>query len=105
MRIIARSTLKLFIDASAGKRGHAALKTALEAWFAEARKAKWKSSAEVERLYANASVVSSDRIVFNIKGNDYRLVVAIDYEKSILWIKWVGTHADYDEIDCGDGDI
>jgi mRNA interferase HigB len=55
--------------------------------------------ADVKRLYASASVVSADRIVFNIKGNDYRLVVAVDFEKSIVWIKWLGTHGDYDRID------
>ncbi len=99
MRVIARSTLKRFIERTHGRRGHAALKSALEAWFTEARNAKWKNSAEVKRLYATASIVSSDRVVFNIKGNDYRLVVAIDYEKGILWIKWIGTHAEYDSID------
>jgi mRNA interferase HigB len=54
---------------------------------------------DVKRLYASASIVGADRVVFNIKGNDYRLVVAIDYEKAIVWIKWIGTHADYDDID------
>jgi mRNA interferase HigB len=53
----------------------------------------------VKRSYATASIVSADRIVFNIKGNDYRLVVAIDFEKKIAWIKWIGTHKDYDKID------
>ena len=74
------------------------MKSALKAWFTEARNAKWKNSAEVKRLYATASIVSSDRVVFNIKGNDYRLVVAVDYEKAIVWIKWIGTHAEYDGI-------
>jgi mRNA interferase HigB len=46
-----------------------------------------------------ASIVSADRVVFNIKGNDYRLVVAVDFEKSIVWTKWIGTHRDYDKID------
>jgi mRNA interferase HigB len=55
--------------------------------------------ADVKRLYATASVVTAERIVFNIKGNDYRLVAAIDFEKSILWIKWIGTHKDYDRTD------
>ena len=59
--------------------------------------------AAVKRLYASASVVSSDRIVFNIKGNDYRLVVAVDFEKGIVWINWIGTHADYDDIDVRTG--
>lgn len=57
------------------------------------------SMADVKARYATASVISSDRVVFNIKGNDYRLVVAIDFEKSIVWIKWLGTHKDYDGID------
>ena len=52
-----------------------------------------------ERRYATASIVSAERIVFNIKGNDYRLVVAVDFEKGIVWIKWIGTHKAYDKID------
>jgi len=55
--------------------------------------------ADVKRLYATASIVGADRVVFNIKGNSYRLVVAIDFEKGIIWIKWIGTHRDYDRID------
>jgi mRNA-degrading endonuclease HigB of HigAB toxin-antitoxin module len=57
------------------------------------------NTADVKRLYASASIVSSDRIVFNIRGNAYRLVVAVDFEKGIVWIKWLGTHRDYDRID------
>ena len=72
---------------------------AVDAWFAEARKSRWVHAADVKARYATASIVSSDRIVFNIKGNDYRLVVAVDFEKSIVWIKWIGTHRDYDHID------
>ncbi|MCK1744192.1 type II toxin-antitoxin system HigB family toxin [Bradyrhizobium sp. 139] len=49
--------------------------------------------------YATASIISADRVVFNVKGNDYRLVAAVDFEKSIVWIKWIGTHRDYDKID------
>ena len=79
--------------------GHARFLDALDAWFAEVSKAAWLSTADVKRLYATASIVSADRIVFNIKGNDYRLVVAVDFEKGIVWIKWVGTHQDYDRID------
>jgi len=55
--------------------------------------------ADVKRLYATASIVGADRVVFNIKGNSYRLVVAVDFEKGIVWIKWIGTHRDYDRID------
>lgn len=75
------------------------MKAALDAWFDEARKARWKDTAEVRRSYATASIVTGERIVFNIKGNDYRLVVAVDFERSIVWIKWIGTHRDYDRID------
>ena len=55
--------------------------------------------ADIRRSYATASIVSAGRVVFNVKGNDYRLVVAVDFEKNIVWIKWIGTHRDYDKID------
>jgi mRNA interferase HigB len=99
MRIIARSTLRRFVDSRKGHKDRAALGAALDAWFDEVKKAKWKSTADVKRLYATASIVSAERIVFNVKGNDYRLVIAVDFEKAIVWIKWVGTHEEYDRID------
>lgn len=99
MRIIARRTLREFVERLAGHGDQQAVKNALDAWFDEVKRAQWRSSADVKLLYATASIVSSDRTVFNIKGNDYRLVVAVDYEKGIVWIKWIGTHAEYDRID------
>jgi mRNA interferase HigB len=99
MRIIARRTLREFVEARRGHRDCAALKAALDAWFDEVKKARWSSTADVRRSYATASIILADRFVFNIKGNDYRLVVAIDFEKTIVWIKWIGTHKDYDKID------
>jgi mRNA interferase HigB len=99
MRIIARRTLREFAERRRGYKDHSALKAALDAWFDEVKKAQWSSPADVKRSYATASIVSAERIVFNIKGNDYRLVVAVDFEKSIAWIKWIGTHKDYDKID------
>jgi mRNA interferase HigB len=99
MRIIARRTLREFVDSLAGQKGQPAVKASLDAWFAEVGKAAWTSTADVKRLYATASVVSAERIVFNIKGNDYRLVASVDFEKSIVWIKWIGTHKAYDKID------
>lgn len=99
MRIIARRTLRQFVDSLAGQKDQPAVKAALDAWFDEVSKADWKSSADVKRLYATASIVSAERIVFNIKGNDYRLVAAVDFEKAIVWIKWIGTHKAYDRID------
>jgi mRNA interferase HigB len=100
MRIIARRTLREFVESRKGRKDHAALKAAVDAWFAEVKKAEWSSTADVKRLYGSASIVSAERIVFNIKGNDYRLIVAVDFEKRIVWIKWIGTHADYDRIDA-----
>jgi mRNA interferase HigB len=99
MRIIARRKLREFVDAHARDRNHSALKAALDSWFAEARRARWRSMTDVKRLYRSASVVTRERIVFNIKGNDYRLVAAVDFEKGIVWIKWIGSHAAYDRID------
>ena len=74
----------------------------MDAWFDEVKNARWSSTADVKRSYATASIISADRVVFNIKGNDYRLVVAVDFEKSIVWIKWIGTHRDYDKIDVNE---
>lgn len=99
MRIIARRTLREYVERLADDKGQPAVKAALDAWFDEVSKAHWTSSADVKRLYATASIVSAERIVFNIKGNDHRLVVAADFEKSIVWIKWIGTHKAYDKID------
>ena len=101
MRSIARRTLREFVNALAGHKEQRAVKVALDAWFDEVRKAKWRNTADVKRLYATASVVSSERIVFNVKGNSCRLIVAVDFEKSIVWIKWIGTHRQYDRVDAG----
>jgi mRNA interferase HigB len=99
MRIIARRTLRNFVDSLAGQKDQSAVKTALDAWFDEVSKASWANSADVRKLYATASIVNAERIVFNIKGNDYRLVAAVDFEKGIVWIKLIGTHKMYDKID------
>ena len=104
MRIIARRTLKEFVEAREGHRDQPSLKAALDkaaldAWYGEVKAAAWLNSADVKRHYATASIIGADRIVFNIKGNSYRLVVAVDFEKAIVFIKWIGTHADYDRID------
>jgi mRNA interferase HigB len=99
MRIIARRTLREFVDSLAGHKDQSAVKTALDAWFAEVKRARWRNTADVKRLYATASIVTAERIVFNVKGNAYRLVVTVDFEKGIVWIKWIGTHTDYDRVD------
>lgn len=99
MRIIARRTLRRFVASLAGHKDQPAVKAALDAWFDEVRRAHWRNMAEVRRSYATASVVNAERVVFNIKGNGYRLVAAIDFERPMVWIKWIGSHRDYDRID------
>jgi mRNA interferase HigB len=89
-----------FVQSLKGNAGQKAVKAALDAWFQEVQHAQWHNSAEVKQRYGTASIVSADRAVFNIKGNDYRLVTAIDYQRQIVFIKWLGSHSDYDRIDA-----
>jgi mRNA interferase HigB len=98
VRIIARKTLRDFVESLRGGKDQKAVKSALDAWFYEVQDANWKAPTDVTRSYANASIVG-DRVVFNIKGNSYRLVVAVDYRRQIVFIKWLGPHAAYDKID------
>jgi mRNA interferase HigB len=81
-----------------GKKDHKAVKAALDSCFQEMKHAGWTNTAELKSFYKTASIVSAERVVFNIKGNAYRLVAAIDFEKGIVWIKWLGRHRDYDRI-------
>jgi mRNA interferase HigB len=99
VRVIARRTLREFVHSLAGKKDQSAVKAALDAWFDEASRAEWTNAGDVKRQYATASIVSAERIVFNIKGNAYRLVVSVDFAKGIVWIKWIGPHREYDKID------
>lgn len=99
MRVIARRTLIDFVATRVGRSDHGAVKAAIEAWFHETRRAASRSPSELKSHYATASLVGADRVVFNIMGNAYRLVVAIDFEKGIVWIKWIGPHSAYDKID------
>jgi mRNA interferase HigB len=99
VRIIARSTLARFVEGLAGNKDHRAVKVALDSWFHEVRQADWKNSSDIKANYAHAIIVGADRVVFNIKGNSYRLVTAVDYRGAIVFIKWLGTHKEYDSID------
>jgi mRNA interferase HigB len=96
MRIIAFKTLREFFE----KPEYSDSEVPLRAWYHEAKSAEWKNSNEVKKQYKNASVVGNGRIVFNIKGNDYRLVVAVDYEFQVIFIRFIGTHKQYDKIDA-----
>ena len=94
MRVISKATLVEFWLR------HPASKHALQTWFEDAHHAQWKTSQDIKLRYASASFVAVNRVVFNIKGNDYRLVVVVAYRFEALYIKFVGTHAQYDAIDA-----
>ena len=94
MRIISRRTLKEFWDR------HPDAKQPLQAWYVDAKHAVWKSPADIKDVYRNASFVANNRVVFNIKGNKFRLVVAVQYEYGIVYIRFVGTHQEYERIDA-----
>jgi len=100
VRIVARSTLNGFVNNRVNSRLRTGVKKHLEAWYAEVEKASWKNPAELKAQFRSASIVSGERVVFNIKGNDYRLIVAINYHYGILLIIWLGTHKEYDKIDA-----
>lgn len=72
----------------------------LKAWVDEAVKAAWKTPADIKGMYRNASILKNKRVVFNIKGNCYRLIVAIAYQRGWIFVKFIGTHEQYDEIDA-----
>ncbi len=80
---------------------HPTAKGELRAWYAEARKATWRTPADVKRQYRHASILKSGRVVFNICGNKHRMIVWINYELGIVYIKFIGTHSEYDSIDAG----
>ena len=96
MRIIAFRTIREFFE----KPEYSDSEVSLRAWYHDAKTAEWNNSNELKRQYKNASIVGDGRVVFNIKGNDYRLVVAIDYEFQAIFIRFIGTHKQYDKIDA-----
>ena len=94
MRVISKATLVEFWQT------HPASKHALQTWFEDASRAEWRSPQDIKLRYASASFVSNNRVVFNIKGNDYRLVVAVAYRFGAVYIKFLGTHKQYDAVDA-----
>lgn len=94
MRVVSRPTLKSFWIL------HPQAEQPLRAWYDEARQAAWSRPQDIKDHYATASFIGGNRVVFNIKGNDYRLVAAVAYRFQAVYIKFVGTHAEYDRIDA-----
>jgi len=94
MRVIAVSTLRAFWER------YPDAEQPLKAWYEEASCARWSQPADIKAQYRSASVLKNRRVVFNIKGNDYRLIVAIAYKLQIVYVKFVGTHQEYDAVDA-----
>jgi len=96
MRIIAFRTLREFWE----KPEFSDSEISLRAWYHDVKSSDWNNSNELKKQYKNASVIGEGRIVFNIKGNAYRLVVSIDYEFKVIYIRFIGTHKQYDNINA-----
>ncbi|MDB5157481.1 MAG: hypothetical protein JWR50_2188 [Mucilaginibacter sp.] len=94
MRVIAKSTLRDFWEK------HADCEQQLKSWYQEANQANWANANAIKSEYPSASILQNNRIVFNIKGNNYRLIVRINYAYQMIWIRFIGTHAEYDKIDA-----
>lgn len=95
MRVISRRTLQRFWE----RPGCSDARGPLHSWYAEALKATWKTTHDIKARYPSASFCGNNRVVFNVGGNKYRLVVEVQYQAGIVWVKFVGTHAEYDQID------
>ena len=94
MRIIARSTLREYWQK------HPDTEQPLKAWFDDTSRANWKTPSDIKENYANASIIANNRVVFNIKWNHHRLIVHIRYDIRIVFIRFIGTHQEYDKIDA-----
>ena len=94
MNIISKRGLVQFYEK------HPQAKTPLEVWHQDAKKAEWKTPDDIKKVYSSASFLEDNRVVFNIKGNDYRLIVHIDYLRKIVRVKFIGTHSEYDKINA-----
>ena len=94
MRIISKKTLREFWEK------HKDSEQQLKSWFQETNSVEWKNPKQIKKEYPSASFLADSRIVFNIKGNKYRLIVKINYDHNILWVRFIGTHAEYDKINA-----
>jgi mRNA interferase HigB len=94
MRIISRKTLKEFWDR------HPNSEQQLKTWFKEVKNAEWENVNIIKTAYPALSILNGNRFVFNIKGNHYRLIVKINFDYQIVWIRFIGTHSEYDKIDA-----
>ena len=94
LRVIAKKILRAFWEK------HNECEQQLKAWYQEASKAEWTNPNEIKSAYPSASLIGNNRIVFNIKGNSYRLIVKVNFEYQMAWVRFIGTHAEYDKINA-----
>ena len=96
MRVIAKRTLRDFWTI------HSDAEQQLTAWFRETEKSNWQSLNDLKKEYPSASILKNNRVVFNIKGNNYRLIVKLNLDYQLCWIRFIGTHAQYDKINANE---
>jgi len=94
LRVIAKKILRDFWEK------HGGCEQQLKSWFKEASLAEWQNLNDIKAEYPSASILNNLRVVFNIKGNHYRLIVKINFDYQMIWIRFIGTHAEYDKIDA-----
>ena len=91
MKVLGRDKLDKF------SQKHANAKSALDAWFGDAEESDWQTPQDIKKRYRSADFLANNRVIFNIKGNHYRLVIKVRYQNGIAVVEWVGTHAEYDK--------
>ena len=99
MIVIGTEVVEKYLAIRTGHKGIKAARSQYNVWLAIAGEARWRNPTDVKASHPKASILKSGRVVFNIKGNDYRLIAAVQYQAGVLVIRFFGTHAEYDEID------
>jgi len=94
MRVVAKSTLRDYWESKPD------CEQALLSWYKAVRLAKWKNFNEVKLQFGTCKIIGDDRIIFKIKGNNYRLIAKVTFVNQIVWIRFIGTHSEYDQIDA-----
>ncbi len=100
MIIIGTDVVENYFANRAGHRGIKAARSQYDAWLGIATRAEWRNPEDVKASYPKASILKAGRVVFNIKGNDYRLIARVQYQAGALMIRFFGSHAEYDEVDA-----
>jgi mRNA interferase HigB len=94
LRVIAKKILREFWEK------HSDSKQQLKSWFKETGDVYWRNPKDIKKEYPSASFLADNRVIFNIKGNKYRLIIKVNYDYNMVWIRFIGTHAEYDKIDA-----